>query len=568
MRNIVDLLAFLLRLSRDIRFSRAIIVCIAVAGVISGFASTGMIALVTTVLTRQNEPAQLLAGLFVLLCIALPLFSFLSQMLLIDLTQKALLRFRLILARRILAAPMRHLEQVGPHRLLAALTNDISVIIDSLMVVPTLIVHMAVLVSCLVYLGLLSWVVLLQIVGFIVIGAITYQLPVLRALGHFTRARQRLDDLTRHVRALTEGAKELKMRQSRRRAFLGEIENAAREVQKQSRAGSMIFAVAGSWGQGLFFVVLGLLVFVLPRFQTIEAKTLLGFTVILFQMMVPLEMLMNALPNLGRGSVSVHNLEKLGFSLQSEAREQEAPADIRPESRWDRLELVGVTHEYRGENKDESFVLGPIDIAFTPGELVFLIGGNGSGKTTLAKLILGLYAPESGDIRFDGRVIDDTNRAVYREQFSAVFADFFVFEKLLGLDAAALDDHAREYLRQLRLEQKVSVQDGVLSTIDLSQGQRKRLALLTAYLEDSPIYLFDEWAADQDPLFREIFYLEILPELKARGKTVFVISHDDHYYHVADRILKLEHGRIEADLTASQFLETRPPVGGIRRTAG
>src|SRR6185295_3991931 len=147
----------------------------------------------------------------------------------------------------------------------------------------------------------------------------------------------------------------------------------------------------------------------------------------------------------------------------------------------------------------ESFKLGPIDLTFRPGELVFLVGGNGSGKTTLAKLLLGLYVPEKGELRFDGRLIDNQNRSYYRDHFSSVFSDFFLFERLLGLNKPVIDADAKKLLEELRLANKVKVEEGKLSTLDLSQGQRKRLALLTAYLEDRPIYLFDEWAADQDP---------------------------------------------------------------------
>jgi putative ATP-binding cassette transporter len=142
--------------------------------------------------------------------------------------------------------------------------------------------------------------------------------------------------------------------------------------------------------------------------------------------------------------------------------------------------------------------------------------------------------------------VDDGNREEFRQLFSAVFSDFHLFEKLLGLDGPGLDARARAYLTQLRLEHKLQVRDGELSTSKLSQGQRKRLALLTAYLEDRPFYVFDEWAADQDPSFKEVFYLRMLPELKARGKAVLVISHDDHYYHVADHLIKLDYGQIES----------------------
>lgn len=175
------------------------------------------------------------------------------------------------------------------------------------------------------------------------------------------------------------------------------------------------------------------------------------------------------------------------------------------------------------------------------------MGGNGSGKSTLAKLITGLYIPQSGELCLEGEAIVDSNREAYRQLFSAVFSDFYLFERLVSAEALTLDAQAQAYLEKLQLEKKVSVKDGQLSTTALSQGQRKRLALLAAYLEDRSIYLFDEWAADQDPIFREIFYTQLLSELKQRGKTVLVISHDDHYFHLADRILKLDYGCIESD---------------------
>ncbi len=191
--------------------------------------------------------------------------------------------------------------------------------------------------------------------------------------------------------------------------------------------------------------------------------------------------------------------------------------------------------------------------SFAPGEIVFLVGGNGGGKTTLAKILTGLYPPDDGHILLDGEAVGDENRDEYRQMFSAVFADSYPFEPPRIPPGAADSDRAvAGYLKRLQLEGKVSVEDGRLSTtVDLSQGQRKRLALVSAYLEDRPICFFDEWAADQDPSYKQVFYLELLPEMKARGKAVVVISHDDAYYPVADRLIKLTQGQIE--------WERRPP---------
>jgi putative ATP-binding cassette transporter len=159
---------------------------------------------------------------------------------------------------------------------------------------------------------------------------------------------------------------------------------------------------------------------------------------------------------------------------------------------------------------------------------------------------MGLYEPESGEIRVDDKVTM-TERDDYRQQFSAVFYDFYLFERLFGFEAKDIDSESQKYLDLLQLSHKLEIKNGHLSTVDLSQGQRKRLALLNAYLEDRPIYIFDEWAADQDPQFKRIFYYELVPDLKARGKTVIVISHDDRYYGLADRLIKLESGKVEYD---------------------
>jgi putative ATP-binding cassette transporter len=190
-------------------------------------------------------------------------------------------------------------------------------------------------------------------------------------------------------------------------------------------------------------------------------------------------------------------------------------------------------------------------LSFELGEIVVVAGGNGSGKTTLAKLLCGLYLPLSGTIRFQGReitadVIDD-----YRQHFSAVFSDFHLFDTLLGIEGIDVDDRATKYSQDLGLNKKVSIVNGKFSTTNLSQGQRKRLALLVAYLEDRSIYLFDEWAADQDPHFKEIFYRSLLPDLKERGKTIILISHDDRFYDIGDHIITLDSGIVTAETRQS-----------------
>ncbi len=285
-----------------------------------------------------------------------------------------------------------------------------------------------------------------------------------------------------------------------------------------------------------------IVVYGLPQIGKFSAELLSGYILTMSYLMRPISTLLSILPSLSQAGVALRKIDTLGLSLASRA---EALTRITSsQNEFKRIEIRQATHSYQLAGADTTFTLGPIDLTLQPGELVFIVGGNGSGKSTLAKLLTGLYVPDGGEVKLDGNLIDDRNRELYRQLFSTVFADFYLFDRFIGLHSADVDAQAKTYLEQLQLTHKVSVQDGKLSTLTLSQGQRKRLALLTAYLEDRPIYLFDEWAADQDPFFREIFYQQLLPELKQRGKLVIVISHDDRYFHLADRVLKLDYGKI------------------------
>jgi putative ATP-binding cassette transporter len=529
-----------------VRYSPGSVAVATLAGVISGVSNAALLALFNAALQGSRYSKATLVGSFIALCVFLPFTRYISEILLTKLAQNALFDLRLRLSRQMLGAPLRRLEELGPHRLLTALTDDVPVITGTLVIFPLLCINIAVVVGGLIYLGLLSWFVLLMVLGAIVVGILTYQLPVIRAIRYFGKVREETDALFSHFRALTGGAKELKLHSRRREAFLSQsLAATAENLRRHNITGLKIFTAAASWGQALVFVVIGLVLFVITLARPLDAAGLTGYTITLLYLMTPLQVIMNSLPNLGRANVALQKVEKLGLELTAKGVEKDSPS--RPESPadWRGLELDGVTHTYRREGEKDTFTLGPIDLNLRPGELVFLTGGNGSGKTTLAKLLVGLYIPESGEVRFNGQTVTDENREFYRQNFSVVFSDFHLFESLLGLEGPELDDRVRDYLDQLQLNHAVEIKDGKLSTIDLSQGQRKRLALLTAYLEDRPIYVFDEWAADQDPSFKQVFYYQLLKDLKARNKAVLVISHDDHYYDVADRIIKLEYGQID-----------------------
>jgi putative ATP-binding cassette transporter len=527
--------------------SRRFLVLAVLAGVVSGAANTGLLAIINATLTGQGATGRL-ALYFIGLCLLVPASRIAAELLLGHIGQGALFELRMALSRQILGVPLRRLEELGPHRLLAALTEDIPSITNIVTVIPILCINAAVAVSCLVYMGWLSWPMLLAVLLVIGLGIVSYRLPAAKSYHHMRLARREADNLFRHFRALTQGVKELKIHGERRKAFLSDVlQTTAMRFRRHNMSGLIIYTIAASWGQLLFFVVIGLLLFVLAGMISVTTSVVTGFTLALLYLMTPLQMIMNTLPKMGTAGVALRNVEELGLTLTPSSSEEDSPAALSTGQPWGELELRGVTHSYKREGEDSLFTLGPLDVTFRPGEMVFLTGGNGSGKTTLSKVILGLYQPEGGELRLNGETVTDDMLDYYRQHFSVVFADFFLFESFLGLNPDELDARARHYLAQLHLEHKVAVEDRKLSTTELSQGQRKRLALLTAYLEDRPIYLFDEWAADQDPHFKEIFYYQLLPDLKARGKTVIAITHDDRYYHVGDRVIKLDDGKIVYD---------------------
>lgn len=538
----MNLVVFLLR------SSVGTVSLVVLAGVVAGVSNTGLLIVINSVLSKSGTSQQTLIWSFALLALAMLVSRAASWIVLVQLAHRVTYKLRLEFSARILAAPLQRLEKLGAPSLLATLTDDVSVIAGALTTTPMLVVHIVVVITCLGYLAWLSLPALLGVLGFLLFGVLCYQLPLRRALSYLGASRLELDALFKHFRSLIEGNKELKLHRARRRAFFhDQLEHAALSFRRKASVGDAIYALTASFGHMLIFILIGLLIFALPALQPTTSATTIGYSLVILYLLPPLEVIMSALPMLGRANVALQKIEAMGLSLAAESEERSTAISSHS---YQSLKLQGVAHAYDSEDAD-GFKLGPIDLSFRPAELVFLVGGNGSGKTTLAKLLTGLYAPDEGAVYLDGVKITDETRDQYRQLFATVFSDFYLFESLLGLTAGTLDEQALQFLQRLQLDRKVQVIEGALSTTDLSHGQRKRLALLTAYLEDRPCYVFDEWAADQDPLFKEIFYLQLLPELKARGKTVIVISHDDRYFHVADRIIKLNYGKLEQEIMTS-----------------
>lgn len=519
-------------------------------GLLGGASSAGMIALINTALRETNRVNPVLALGFIALCLILLISTATSQVYIARLAERIIFDLRLHLTRQILACPLRQLEEIGIPRLLAALTQDIEIIANASVPISALCVFVALLLGCLLYLSWLSLPLFGLTMVLLPLGVFSNQYLIYRGRHFLKFAREEQDRLFQHFRTVTEGIKELKLHQQRRQAFLVEDLQATAVQSKHYRiTAANSFAIGGSWGLVALFVLIGIFLFVVPLLFTIPGAVLSGYALTLIFMLTPIRGLLNTLPELLRANIALEKINTLGLSLNAPSTEvEESPVAVQNPG-WQSLQITEVTHAYKGEREDSHFTLGPLNLTLSPGELIFIVGGNGSGKSTLVKLLTGLYAPETGRIEFDGQSITDVDREWYRQQFSVVFSDFYLFDRLLGLNNSNSnsDRIARDYLKKLHLDRKVKIDNGVFSSTALSQGQRKRLALLTAYLEDRSIYVFDEWASDQDPAFKKIFYTQLLPDLRSRGKAIVAVSHDDRYFDLADRIVKLDYGKIEYD---------------------
>lgn len=507
--------------------------------VVHGACSVFLVAQISSALTAAESERGQMALVFGLTALGVMLTYVGAAILFERLGQRAHAELRSFVARRVLAADFRHLESIGAARIQSALAEHCTHVAEFFVSFPAILMNAVIVAGCLVYMALLSWQVFLLAVVVVGLGSVGYHFAHLRAIRHLNVAAGEQDQLFAYFRSLTDGAKELRLNREKRTAFYDEVlEKSIETVRRERTLGMSVFVASGGWAQFLIYAFIGLVLFALVGDVPDRALIMTGYALVFVYMVGPLEALLLNVPRANLAQASAERIDEIIREMSSS--ETAANGSSPPELQS--IALQGVLHRYYHEQSDGLFTLGPIDLEFRPGEITFLVGGNGSGKTTLAKLLVGLYPPEEGKIVFNGRTVDDTNRDHYRQLFSTIFSDFHLFDRLLEVPGARLDTEGNRLLAKLHLHNKVKVQNGAFTTLALSQGQRKRLALVVAYLEDRPFFMFDEWAADQDPLFKEVFYREILPELRAMGKAVLVISHDDRYFHLADQLVRMESG--------------------------
>lgn len=516
-------------------------------GMVGGISVTTLLATINGALHSQHGLTQGVVLGFAGLCLLALVSTICSDIGTNHVGQHIVARLRKSLGEKVLAAPIEQIERYRSHRLIPVLTHDVDTISDFAFAFAPLAISLTVVLGCLGYLAMLSWPMFLMVLVAIGVGTVVQFIARNRGLNGFESAREAEDELQKHYSAIAGGAKELRIHRPRRqRMFRQGIQDTAERICTLQVRSINTFVVAKSFGSMLFFVVIGAALAMQSLWPAQNQAAMSGFVLVLLYMKGPLDNLIGALPVVGRAQIALRRIAELSRQFSSPEPHLLLDGPAQPASAVQSLTLEAVTYAFAPVPGAQPFSLGPVDLRIEAGEIVFVIGDNGCGKTTLIKLLLGLYTPQSGHIALNGKPVVAQTRDDYRQLFTTIFADYYLFDDVVQGDTHIPED-AERYLRRLEIDHKVSVRDGVFTTTDLSTGQRKRLALLNAWLEERPVLVFDEWAADQDPTFRRIFYTELLPDLKRLGKTIIVISHDDRYFDIADQRVRLKAGKIVSE---------------------
>lgn len=366
---------------------------------------------------------------------------------------------------------------------------------------------------------------------------------------------------------ILDGFKEIKINRSKNESVLQDFAVVNEEMKDYKTGLVQAYIRLSIFSQAFFFILLGSVIFVFPQFHEEYATNIIKITAAILFISGPFEIVLNGNQQLANANSSARNILELEAELEEVLRQNEMT--IEAQNHPEAFEELPFSDNIRFHNlsfayppvkgRDYIFEVGPIDLTIKKGELIFITGGNGSGKSTFLKLMTGLYQPKAGQILVDvdeaGRpdtTVTPANYQQYRNLFTTIFTDFHLFDKLYGIkntDPAAIN----EVLKNMELSaDKTTYREGGFTNLRLSTGQKKRLALTTCIIEDKPIYIFDEVAADLDPEFRDKYYFEIIRELRARNKTVIVVSHDRYYWTVPDRLLEMANGKMR-ELTKEEI---------------
>ena len=524
----------LLLVWRQYRWPFVAVLALSLASAVMGI---GLIAFINQRLIESVDLSVAVLPEFLGLLLLLMAVTLGSQLALTTLGHHFVYRLRSEFIKRLLDTPIERIEQLGSASLLAGLTSDVRNITIAFVRLPELVQGIILTVGSCLYLAMLSGKMLLITVIWMALTIWGGFMLVSRVYRHMATLRETEDKLYADFQTVLEGRKELTLNRERaEHVFEKMYLPDAREYRHHIIRADTFHLSAVNWSNIMMLGAIGLVFWMANGLGWANTNVAATYSLTLLFLRTPLLSAVGALPTLLTAQVAFRKLKQFALAPYR-------PEFPRPQAfpGWQTLELRNVTFKYQ----DNDFAIGPINMTLTRGELVFLIGGNGSGKSTLAMLLTGLYQPLSGEILLDGKPMAQDKPEDYRKLFSAVFTDVWLFDELLGPEGQQADPAlVAKWLEQLKMSHKLELENGKILNLKLSKGQKKRVALLLALAEERDILLLDEWAADQDPHFRRDFYQVLLPLMQQMGKTIFAISHDDHYFIHADRLLEMRNGHL------------------------
>ncbi|CAM3904279.1 cyclic peptide export ABC transporter [Pseudoalteromonas sp. A22] len=523
-------------------------------GVSAGILYVGLIPLVLSsldelpgIMYTDSAPAELfgyqisnlpIAFAFFSLCLLILIFRTVSQIMLTAVSLNLTMKVRENLYQRVSSSPIDVLEKIGSPRIINTMTMDVRRIVDGASMAPPMLVSLATVAGMMFYIWIENSKVFYFVCSALLVGVISYQIPIFIGRKYMLRARELMDELQEGFRGVILGAKELKLNRKKKDNFIkDELLAVESKIESTNIRAETVLTSAMNYGDMIGFFAIGLLAFVYVNYEQVSNSELIAIIMILLYISSPVGAILSAIPVFISANVSYKRMEEIYAEMVDEDsfdEELELPC-------WQQIQLKNVTYTY---NDEHAFKAGPVDLTIKKGQITFIVGGNGSGKSTISKVITQHYYPTTGHVCFDDVQINRSNINSYRQTICSIYSDYYLFKTLHGIDLQCPKVNAKihQLIKDLALDGKIKFENGRFSTTKLSDGQRRRLALLVAVMEDKDLYVFDEWAADQDAVFRKVFYEQILPELKQKGKAVVAISHDDRYFHLADQIIKFESG--------------------------
>jgi putative ATP-binding cassette transporter len=465
--------------------------------------------------------------------------------------RQALTRNNLRIADKIRRSNLEVFERVGKHKILTTLSEGTELIFEASRRFANGAVAGIMLFFSFVYMAWLSSVAFWLAVVVIICGIMVYLYNQRTVNAELRISAAKEAEFINSMNHILEGFKELKVNRSKSDDLYGNyletISMSAKEgrIRTEARFISNII-----YTQVFMMVLIASIIFLLPQMAFSSPQLIVSLVAVLLFIVGPLGYVVDAVPVISEANIALGKLSELEviFNDADDTAQTLPTGPLQSKQGFDSIRLKRVHFSYTSPDDAKVFSVGPVDLTVNKGEVLFLIGGNGSGKTTLVKLLAGLYYPQQGIVHLDDIPVNMSNYDHYRNFFSIIFSDFHLFDRLYGISDVD-EQRLNTLLNNMALSDKITYGKGKFSDIQLSTGQRKRLALVIALMEDRPVYVFDEVAADQDPGFKKYFYEDVLKELKNQGKTIIVVSHDDKYFYAADRVLKMDYGQVVEEAT-------------------